>query len=140
MEAVQEQGDNLHYVALAAFQQEQAAQTECCCNLQEGPCCCGASDMAGITASLLGDLQVYHLMQMVGGSAAAAGAAEPNTTQWMRAAITPQRVAEIRSASADTIAGKHCWCMNQSLLLLQPQLLPLRIKCSQYTERSTRQC
>jgi hypothetical protein len=107
MEAVQEQGDNLHYVVLAAFQQEQAAQGECCCNLQEGPCCCGASDMAGITAaSLLGDLQVYQLMQMVGGSATAAGTAEPNTTQWMRSAITPQRVLEIRSASAETIAGE----------------------------------
>jgi hypothetical protein len=106
MEAVQEQGDNLHYVALAAFQQEQAALGECCCNLQEGPCCCGASDMAGITASLLGDLQVYQLMQLVGGSAAAAGAAEPNTTQWMRAAITPERVQQIRSAAAQDIAGE----------------------------------
>uniref|UniRef100_A0A383WBH0 Uncharacterized protein n=1 Tax=Tetradesmus obliquus TaxID=3088 RepID=A0A383WBH0_TETOB len=106
MEAVQEQGDNLHYVALAAFQQEEAAQLECCCDLQEGPCCCGAGDMAAITASLLGDLQVYQLMQLVGGSAAAAGAAEPNTTQWMRSAITPERVSDIRSASAEDIAGQ----------------------------------
>jgi hypothetical protein len=118
MEAVQEQGDNLHYVALAAFQREEAAQGECTCDLQEGPCCRGASDMAGITASLLGDLQVYQLMQLVGGSAAAAGAAEPNTTQWMRAAIKPERVSQIRSASAEDIAGEDVRPLLLLLLLL----------------------
>lgn len=51
-------------------------------------------------------MQVYELLQMVGGSAATGSATEPNTTQWMRAAITPQRVAEIRHASMEEIAGE----------------------------------
>lgn len=58
------------------------------------------------------------MLQMVGGAVATEGAAEPNTTQWMRAAITPQRVAQIRNSSLKDISG------------VQPKLHPTYHRCT----------
>lgn len=52
------QGDNLHYVALAAFQEQEPLLHACTCTQPKNGCTCGATIAASLTASVLEDLKV----------------------------------------------------------------------------------
>ncbi|KAF8066270.1 leucine--tRNA ligase [Scenedesmus sp. PABB004] len=88
LDAVTAQGASLHYISLAVFSSAEAL---------------AGDDAAAIAATLLQDVKVHELLRQLGSSSASED--EPYTTQSMRAAVTPERIAQVSAASVEDIAA-----------------------------------